>query len=571
MRTLYTYRTPLSSLSIALLATAFFAIGCDEPDEEAGPDDAATNQEPDDGKDDENKPELEEPMEEPPSDLEERPDDSTVEKPIEEAECEEDATREGSTPCGWNDRGRLNQVCLDEQWEDSSECADPDICEDESQRTSDCADGLSESEDVCVDGGWQAGTCLLKQTIRVSLSSSGIAANAQSSSVKLSRDGTTVVFQSAASNLVGTELGGKANLFAHDLATRETSLVSLTAENKPGVASSESPSVSADGNLVLFYSSSNFVGSGELIGQSHLYLKNRSTNEVTLVTQNTAGTPADNGAADPELSADGRFAIFRSSSTNLVPDDDNAAADVYLRDLVNSTTTCVSRRTDGSISPYGASRPRISGDSSTLLFYSQGTSYVTGDSNNKADAFLTNLEGNNTRRISLTENGTQISGGSSSSALSSDARFVTFISREAGVVSTPTIPAGIDQLYLRDTMLGTTVLVSQSNSGEPSNTNTTIISEVSPDGRYVIFVNTGSNLVEGDTNGSQDLFLRDIQAGTTTRLSVAHDGGESNGHVWLSPGGVSWSTGRVVVMSSATNLIADDTEGEWDAFLLPIH
>jgi RHS repeat-associated protein len=165
-----------------------------------------------------------------------------------------------------------------------------------------------------------------------------------------------------------------------------------------------------------------------------------------------------------------------------------------------------------------------------------------------------------TSLISVKLNGTAAND-SSVTDITPDGRYVVFRSGQGGIVS------GVsgDQLYLRDRQSSTTSVVSVNSSGQAAGTGGTSGGSVSADGRYIAFGSGATNLVSGDTNGVADVFVRDRATGTTTRVSVGAAGAQSNGASDLP--GITDDGRKVILRSSATNLVSGDTNGVADVFL----
>src|SRR5690606_21221970 len=136
------------------------------------------------------------------------------------------------------------------------------------------------------------------------------------------------------------------------------------------------------------------------------------------------------------------------------------------------------------------------------------------------------FEAGTIKRVSVSSGGTEADGSSFRPALSGDGRYVVFESTARNLVS-PRTADQITHIYLRDTLAGTTTLVSANAAGAEGNGDS-FQARVSDDGRFVVFASDASNLVAGDANGARDIFLRDMQAGTTVRVSVATGGAEAN-------------------------------------------
>ncbi|MCC6952931.1 MAG: PD40 domain-containing protein, partial [Deltaproteobacteria bacterium] len=157
-------------------------------------------------------------------------------------------------------------------------------------------------------------------------------------------------------------------------------------------------------------------------------------------------------------------------------------------------------------------------------------------------------------RASLTSGGAEGNGSSDSVAMSADGRYIAFTSSATNFVSGDT--NGVADVFLRDTVTGLTQLVSRSSSGVQANAQNYGIA-ISADGRYVSFTSSATNLVTGDTNGADDLFVFDAQTGTTRRASVGTGGTQANGYALQ--GSISADGRYVAYSSSASNLVSGDT------------
>jgi hypothetical protein len=281
-----------------------------------------------------------------------------------------------------------------------------------------------------------------------------------------------------------------------------------------------------------------------------------------LVNVNTAGTAANSQSFNPSISSDGRFVVFSSYATNLVANDTNGSADIFLRDLKLRTTTRISVGPGGVESNYHSFAPSISGDGKFVAYESIATNLVTGDTNNSTDVFVYNVATGVTTRESVSTAEAQANGSSMQPSLSSDGRYVVFLSGATTLVADDTN----NQLdvFVRDRALGSTFRESVGAGGVQLNNQSTYAS-ISASGRYVAFASTATNAVAGDTNVSQDVFVRDRAATTTTRVSVANGGGQANS-VSDAPK-ISGDGNFIVYRSFANNLVAGDTNDQWDVFV----
>jgi len=205
----------------------------------------------------------------------------------------------------------------------------------------------------------------------------------------------------------------------------------------------------------------------------------------------------------------------------------------------------------------------ISADGRYVAFYSSATNLVAGDTNGARDVFVHDNQTGATTRVSVSSSGGQANGQSFSPALSADGRYVAFYSDATNLVAGDTNNA--DDVFVHDRQTGATTRVSVSSGGGQADSGS-YLPAINADGRYVAFVSDATNLALGDTNRLRDVFVRDLATGTTTRVDVATNGDESQGGPSTAP--ALSADGQLVAFSSfAFNLIATDTNFESDVFV----
>ncbi|WP_323095390.1 FG-GAP-like repeat-containing protein [Intrasporangium sp. YIM S08009] len=267
-----------------------------------------------------------------------------------------------------------------------------------------------------------------------------------------------------------------------------------------------------------------------------------------------------------DVDRDGRFVAFASRAGNLVPRDSNHTEDVFVRDRATGLTSRVSVSTTGAQANSLATIPSISADGRLVVFSSSAENLVRGDSNGSGDVFVRDRSRGTTTRVSVRTGGGQARWGAWAGIISANGRFVAFDSDSDDLVPGDTNQAG--DVFVRDLRAGTTTRVNVSASGGQSPSDDElpdVVTGISGDGRYVTFVSASGDLVPGDTNGTTDVFVRDRVAGTTTRVSVSSTGEE--GDRASSGGGLS-ADGRFIVFDSdATTLDPRDTNRNSDVFV----
>lgn len=417
------------------------------------------------------------------------------------------------------------------------------------------------------------------QTTRVSVAAGGGqptgGGSTGSSAASVSADGRYVAFQSQATNLVPGDTNNLPDVFVHDRVTGAMTRVSVATGGVEAVGGfSGEPAISADGRYVAFSSEAANLTAADTNTYRDIFVHDRTTSVTTRVSGATGGAQANNASYTPQLSADGRFVVFYSTATNLVPGDTNAKFDVFVHDRVTGATTRVSVATGGGQSDDGSYQGALSADGRYVAFASAATNLVAGDTNGLLDIFVHDRVTGTTTRVSVATGGGQATGvvGSDTSAIptiSGDGRYVAFESTVANLV--PGDTNNKYDVFVHDRATATTTRVSIATGGAQA-MGISVDASVSADGRYVAFTSSAANLVPGDTNGHYDVFLHDRVTGTTTRASISSSGGEATG---MEPngnaltGGTALSAdGRYVAFSSyATNLVTGDTNAAADVFL----
>ena len=352
-------------------------------------------------------------------------------------------------------------------------------------------------------------------TVRVSVASDGTQADGQSDDAAISADGRHVVFVSRATNLVASDTNGARDAFVHDLDTGITERVSVSNTGAQSNADSFIPSISADGRYVAFDSNATNLVASDTNSSEDVFLRDRVGDTTVRVSVGGAGVEGDLGGDKPSISADGRVVSFNSSSTNLVAGDTNSTGDVFVRDLNSATTTLVSVDSAGNQGDRFSEFNEISADGRRIAFTSFATNLVAGDTNNTSDAFLHDLDDATTVRASVSSAGIGAAEQVTSVSISADGRHVGFSTSSPNLVAGDT-NANTDA-FVRDFDSATTERVSVDSAGNEGN-GFGARPSLSADGRYVAFDAGSSNLVANDTNAVVDVFVRDVGADVPASL-----------------------------------------------------
>ena len=276
------------------------------------------------------------------------------------------------------------------------------------------------------------------------------------------------------------------------------------------------------------------------------------------------GTETYGRATAVDVCDDATRVVFATDASGLDPADKTATSDVLLRDFAAGTTKLVSVRTNGVQGNGASSNPRISGDGLFVAFESDASNLVDGDTNNATDVFLRDLTAATTTRVSVASDGSEADGGSSLLAISSDGGRVLFAGYADNFVAGDTNQS--PDLFLRDVIAGTTLRVSTASDGSEAEYGAWM-GGMSRDGQVVVFDSWSDNLVSGDTNNAFDAFVKDLATGGVVRASVDSNGGELSYGVGYFGSRISGDGALVAFTSIQPDLAPNDTNGVCDTFL----
>jgi Tol biopolymer transport system component len=400
------------------------------------------------------------------------------------------------------------------------------------------------------------------KTILISKSSSGAHGNGDSSEPSSSYYGSVSAFSSHAGNLVAGDTNGVEDCFVRVQSGGSTERVSVSSSETQANGRCYGPAISGSGRFVAFDSlASNLVG-GDTNGSEDVFVRDRTNGTTERVSVSTGGGQGNALSIDPAISGDGRYVVFESLASNLVPGDTNARWDVFVHDRHMNTTTRVSVRSNGQQGNGGSRDAAISANGRYVVFHSSASNLVKGDTNGKRDVFIHDRATGKTKRVSVNSREKQGNGPSDNAVVSADGRFVAFQSRARNLVKGDT--NGSMDVFLRDRKKGTTKRISlnskerQANgwSGDPS---------ISRNGRFIAFESTAANLVGKDTNKKRDVFLRNRKKGTTIIISKTSSGGQAFGGDSDDPS-ISGDGRYVAFESEARNMVKNDRDGDEDIF-----
>jgi hypothetical protein len=362
---------------------------------------------------------------------------------------------------------------------------------------------------------------------------------------EISQDGKYVAYQAQPS----TFSPANAFIFRHNLQTGNDELIS---SNGFPASATQPLDMTPDGRFIAFIGKTN-SGTG-------IFLWDGQTATTTFVSADTNGLAVTGMICDsPAIDATGRFVSFVAFGGGLVT---NAVGSfvphIYRRDLQSGITELVDVGLDGNATNRSINSDfYMSADGKAIVFDSPDTDLVEQDGNGASDVFVRNFDSETTELASAADSSlpTQTGGFAdkrSRARVSADGHFAVFIARGDGLVAGQT--NRFRQVFIRDLVNQSNSVVSVDTNGLDNADGSATDCAVSGDGRYVTFTSLADNLVQNDTNYVADVFLRDLQTGTTFLVSTNSGSPGSGNGVSLSPS-VSVD-GRYVTFLSQADSIA---------------
>lgn len=336
-------------------------------------------------------------------------------------------------------------------------------------------------------------------------------------SLAIAPDGSRLAFDTR-DTLTGVSASpGISNVYSLDLKTRKITLVSADKNGFPIGGGSQSPVFSPDGHSVAFESPWNLGFGQPMPLQSEIYVRNLTTGRLVPVSTNPAGKFANDGTygssatGAPTISPDGTKVAFESDASNLTTTCANAKSQVFLKDLTTGAVKCLSLSLGRTAGNGRSGTPKFSPDGKSVAFASSATNLVVGDTNGSQDVFVRDLVKGATRRVSTGANGKQANGSTNDDfAFSPDGGSIAFSSWATNLVAGQTNDAC--DLFLKNLSTGSVFRLSKALSGaQSSRWSTSGHPAFSPDGKKVAFDSFATNLVAGDTNAAEDVFVAGLK------------------------------------------------------------
>jgi Tol biopolymer transport system component len=343
--------------------------------------------------------------------------------------------------------------------------------------------------------------------------------------------------------------------------TPTTVRVSIAYPGGSGTSGTAHVAVSRTGRFIAFTGAGGFsAGAGNGV---QIHLRDRTEGTTVRVSVSSSGETANGGSRLGAISGNGRWVVFSSTATNLVPRDTNGVEDVFVRDVVAGVTVRASVSSTGAQANGPSTEPVISADGHVVAFTSEATNLVSNDTNGRTDVFVRHLGTLTTSRASLSTSGGQLKALSHNPAISGDGSYVAFASY---AVVDPADTDGWQDVFVCHRPTGECELVSRTTSGATTQDNASALPVISADGGTIAFTSWATDMGATDDNDEADAFVWSRATGTVSLITKEPDGSTPDGET--RPDGVSGDGEMVVFISDAAGFVTGDTNGDWDAFVL---
>lgn len=390
-------------------------------------------------------------------------------------------------------------------------------------------------------------------------------ANNYSNSQAISADGRYVLFQSDADNLVTGDTNWQSDVFVRDIQTATTERVNVSSSWDEGNNYSYPYAMSSDGRYVLFYSCSDNLVANDTNGQQDVFLRDRQLNTTIKIATDSnwveANNYSDTSYNAKAMTQDGRYVIFVSNADNLTVNDSNWKDDVFIKDTLSGTTTLVSSTTSGDISNGISSPIAVVGSGRYVLFQSSATNLLNNNINWHTHLYIKNMIDNSLQTVDSDSNGIiDPNGNANAIDITPNGRYILFISSATNL--SPIATNGQFNMFVKDMITGKVQIANNNSYGELANSYSNAF-QISDDGKYIYFESNGDNLIENDVNGQQDLFINERQVilmGPPSVTTPTNNAYSNNNTILVQWVGATWAQIQVTVSWNTYDAIADSAD-----------
>jgi Tol biopolymer transport system component len=366
----------------------------------------------------------------------------------------------------------------------------------------------------------------------------------------MSATGRQVAFVTTAS-MVPLDVNGSYSAYVRDLDAQTTRLVGEVGGTAPG-GDTQWVALSGAGRFAAFSTSASNLGVPDANFAHDVYVHDLVGGSIVRASFSAGGGDPDNLCGWPDVSDDGRRVVYRSGATNIDAAASAGFDQIYLRDLPSGVTTLVSKSPAGAAANWFCTgNPRVSADGRFVVFESGANNLLASDLNPGYDVFRYEVATGVLLLASSNASGASVANFNFQSAdVSANGRYVSF-STIAPLAANDT--NGGEDVYVKDLLTGALTLISTGPSGVAEGGS---LPRISADGKHVSFMSGALALDPAKTTGQLELFIRDIPTATTQRISTSPVGADANSICLNSA--ISGNGRRAAFVTAATNIVLPD-------------
>ncbi len=405
----------------------------------------------------------------------------------------------------------------------------------------------------------------------VSTSAAGVKQVGGVGFANISASGNEVSFDTTDATLSPDDRDHTPDIHVKNVQTGSVTVASRSDSGVKGNATSRFNAISGDGKSVAFVSDADNLDPADTDTTTDVYVKNLTTGDLTLASTDDSGVKGNgfSGVGDvPQptqisLSRNGMRVAFPSNATNLDPGDSDGTRDIYVKKIGTGDTVLVSTTTAGVKSDRNSTGPSISNDGGTVAFVSQGTNLDPADTDFLKDIYVKTLAGGTLVLASTSTAGVKGNNTSKEPSIAGGGNKLAFSSEATNL--DPADTDGGDDVYVKDLTTGTLSLISTSDSGVKGN-DVSFNPRISGDGKRVAFLSRSTNLDPADTDSDTDAYLKDLTTGDIALVSATPDGVDGDRASGDAPS-ISGTGTFVAFGSESTNLDSNDTDAFPDLYV----
>jgi len=432
---------------------------------------------------------------------------------------------------------------------------------------------------------------------RISQDSTGIGGNASSNHTAIGANGRYVVFDSSANNLVTNDGNSSSDIFLKSLTSGITQRINLTSDSREADDNSSNPSVTGtamSGFFAVAYESdatnlTRVAGFHDTNQFTDIYFTLPNSNATERISVAPGKTEADGPSSDPSIAMipepNKLIVAYSSQATNLVSGDTNHKQDIFLATLTvpsditqldyanDLVTICITCQVGGVVSNGDSGKAKISGTGRYVTFESEATNLISGISPTKKQIYVYDSSTGLISLVSKSSSNVPGDDDSFSPSISYAGTFIAYQTTASNILPAGSLPSPTPVQVLRLNQLSgsvTRVNVTSSGVGGDGTSTSSLTTSISPNGRMVGFSDSADNLASGDSNSSNDIFVKDVETGGLIRISSTSSGSSGDSaSTFPAFAGASYNStnGLMAFDSLSTNLISGDTENRPDTFL----